>query len=117
MKKKLIITGCNGQLGRAINQELAGNTEISIVNTDVAELDITDLDAIRRCMTEYRISIVVNCAAICDIRSCHSDEFPSKVKKPAFSVLDKTKVKKDFDYVIPYRRDSLVKCNHELDKI
>ena len=71
----------------------------------------------RRCMTEYRISIVVNCAAICDIRSCHSDEFPSKVKKPAFSVLDKTKVKKDFDYVIPYRRDSLVKCNHELDKI
>ena len=43
MKKKLIITGCNGQLGRAINQELAGNTEISIVNTDVAELDITSV--------------------------------------------------------------------------
>ena len=33
--KKIIVTGCNGQLGRAINQELAGNTEISIVNTDV----------------------------------------------------------------------------------
>ena len=54
---------------------------------------------------------------ICDIRPCHSDEFPSKVKRPAFSVLDKTKIKKDFDYVIPYWRDSLVKCNHELDKI
>ena len=54
---------------------------------------------------------------ICDIRPCHSDEFPSKVKRPAFSVLDKTKIKKDFDYVIPYWRDSLVKCIHELDKI
>ena len=50
----------------------------------------------------------------CDIRPCHSDEFPSKVKRPNFSVLDKTKVKKDFDYVIPYWKDSLIKCINEL---
>ncbi len=50
----------------------------------------------------------------CDIRPCHSEEFPSKVKRPAFSVLDKTKVKKDFDYIIPYWKDSLVKCINEL---
>lgn len=52
----------------------------------------------------------------CDIIPCHSDEFPSKVKRPAFSVLDKTKVKKDFDYIIPYWKDSLVKCLNELKK-
>lgn len=52
---------------------------------------------------------------VCDIRPCHSDEFPSKVKRPNFSVLDKTKVKKDFDYVIPYWKDSLIKCINELN--
>lgn len=52
----------------------------------------------------------------CDIRPCHSDEFPSKVKRPAFSVLDKTKVKRDFDYIIPYWKDSLVKCINELKR-
>ena len=113
----ILVTGAHGPLGNEMQRLAEQDAENMYVFTDVAELDITDLDAIRRCMTEYRISIVVNCAAICDIRSCHSDEFPSKVKKPAFSVLDKTKVKKDFYYVIPYRRDSLVKCNHELDKI
>lgn len=51
----------------------------------------------------------------CDIVPCHSDEFPSKVKRPAFSVLDKTKVKKDFDYKIPYWKESLVKCIHKLN--
>ena len=102
----ILVTGAHGPLGNEMQRLAEQDAENMYVFTDVAELDITDLDAIRRCMTEYRISIVVNCAAICDIRSCHSDEFPSKVKKPAF-----------FDYVIPYRRDSLVKCNHELDKI
>ena len=42
--KKIIVTGCNGQLGRAINLELQGNSEIEFVNTDVAELDITNID-------------------------------------------------------------------------
>lgn len=54
---------------------------------------------------------------VCDVRPCHSDEFPSKVKRPAFSVLDKTKVKVDFDYEIPYWRDSLMKCIGELNRI
>lgn len=46
----------------------------------------------------------------CDIQPCHSDEFPSKVKRPVFSVLDKTKLKKDFQITIPYWKDSLKKC-------
>ena len=50
----------------------------------------------------------------CDIQPCHSDEFPSKVKRPHFSVLDKTKVKKTFGITVPYWKDSLVKCIEEL---
>ena len=46
----------------------------------------------------------------CDIQPCHSDEFPSPVKRPAYSVLDKTKVKKTFGLSIPYWTDSLQKC-------
>lgn len=46
----------------------------------------------------------------CDIRPCHSDEFPSKVKRPAYSVLDKAKIKNTFGIEIPYWTDSLKKC-------
>ena len=46
----------------------------------------------------------------CNIQPCHSDEFPSPVKRPAFSVLDKTKIKKDFDLRVPYWTESLRKC-------
>lgn len=46
----------------------------------------------------------------CDIRPCHSNEFPSKVTRPAYSVLDKTKIKETFGLSIPYWTDSLKKC-------
>lgn len=46
----------------------------------------------------------------CNIQPCHSDEFPSKVKRPAYSVLDKTKVKSVFGVTVPYWTDSLRKC-------
>lgn len=46
----------------------------------------------------------------CNIQPCHSEEFPSPVKRPAFSVLDKTKIKQTFGITIPYWVDSLKKC-------
>lgn len=46
----------------------------------------------------------------CDIQPCHSDEFPSPVTRPAFSVLDKTKVKQTFGIKVPYWTDSLRIC-------
>ena len=46
----------------------------------------------------------------CDIQPCHSDEFPSQVKRPAFSVLDKTKIEATFSIKVPYWTDSLKKC-------
>ena len=46
----------------------------------------------------------------CDIQPCHSDEFPSKVKRPSYSVLDKTKIKLSFEIKIKYWTDSLKQC-------
>lgn len=46
----------------------------------------------------------------CKVNPCHSDEFPSKVKRPSFSVLDKTKIKNTFGVEVPYWRDSLKVC-------
>ncbi|MDE6394679.1 MAG: dTDP-4-dehydrorhamnose reductase [Duncaniella sp.] len=50
----------------------------------------------------------------CDIRPCHSEEFPSKVIRPSYSVLDKTKFKQTFNRNIPYWRDSLRDCINNL---
>ena len=46
----------------------------------------------------------------CDIQPCHSEEFPSPVKRPAYSVLDKTKAKHEFGIHVPYWTDSLKNC-------
>ena len=50
------------------------------------------------------------CGNTCDITPCHTDEFPSKVRRPAFSVLDKTKVKATFGINIPHWYESLKRC-------
>ena len=52
----------------------------------------------------------------CAIQPCHSDEFPSKVVRPAYSVLDKTKVKETFGLSVPYWTDSLKKCLKNLSE-
>ena len=57
-----------------------------------------------------------NGTTACDILPCHSNEFPSPVKRPAYSVLDKTKIKKVFGIEIPYWTDSLKKCITNLKK-
>ena len=52
----------------------------------------------------------------CDIQPCHSEEFPSPVKRPAYSVLDKTKVKEVFEMAVPYWTDSLKTCMNNIMK-
>lgn len=46
----------------------------------------------------------------CDVKPCHTDEFPSPVKRPAYSVLDKTSIKETFGVTVPYWTDSLRQC-------
>lgn len=51
-----------------------------------------------------------NGTTLCDIQPCHSNEFPSPVTRPSYSVLDKTKIKETFRIEIPYWTDSLKQC-------
>lgn len=53
----------------------------------------------------------------CNIQPCRSEEFPSPVRRPAYSVLDKTKVKETFGIQIPYWIDSLKMCMNNLLKL
>ena len=55
-----------------------------------------------------------NGISACDVQPCHSDEFPSPVKRPAYSVLDKTKIKEVFGVEVPYWTDSLKQCINNL---
>lgn len=71
--KKIIITGCNGQLGRAINQVLADNAEYSLINTDVPELDITDIEKVMAFTKEIKPYGIINCAAYTNVNGCETD--------------------------------------------
>lgn len=68
--KKIIVTGCNGQLGRAINQEYEGSTEFRMVNTDVDELDITNIDSVMEFVRDVNPYAIINCAAHTNVDAC-----------------------------------------------
>lgn len=70
--KKLLITGCNGQLGRALNREYEGE-QVQILNTDVPDLDITDLDAVLRFVREQKPDVIMNCGAMTAVDLCESE--------------------------------------------
>lgn len=70
MMKKIIVTGCNGQLGRAINQEYEGSTEFRMVNTDVDELDITNIDSVMEFVRDVNPYAIINCAAHTNVDAC-----------------------------------------------
>lgn len=73
--KKIIVTGCNGQLGRAVNKVYEGNSEYEIVNTDfgiegVRSLDITNLEDCIALFEEIKPYAVINCAAHTAVDLC-----------------------------------------------
>lgn len=72
--KKVLVTGCNGQLGRAIQKEYAG--DVTFILTDVAEgegitsLDITDIDAVMLLVLNEKPDVIINCAALTNVDGC-----------------------------------------------
>lgn len=72
--KKILVTGCNGQLGRAIQKEYAGAVEFIL--TDVADqegiisLDITDIDAVMALVRQQKPDVIINCAALTNVDGC-----------------------------------------------
>lgn len=74
--KKIFVTGCNGQLGRAINQVYAKEAAagaVELINTDVCDLDITNIDDVMGMVEEKKPHVIINCAAHTNVNKCESD--------------------------------------------
>ena len=75
MSKKILVTGCNGQLVRAINKEYAGS-DVTFINTDVAEgegvtaLDITKIEQVLSLVRAEQPEVIINCAAHTNVDAC-----------------------------------------------
>ncbi len=67
----------------------------------------------------YDFAVAINnaCGNNCRIAPCHSDEFPSPVRRPHYSVLDKTKLKRTFGLKVPYWHTSMLRCIDEIETI
>ncbi len=75
MQKKLLITGSNGQLGRAIRALYEGNGAYELINTDygvegITDLNITDLDRVTGLVKEVKPYAIINCAAYTNVDGC-----------------------------------------------
>ena len=70
----ILVTGCNGQLGNEMQLLEKENPQHTYFNTDVAELDITDQDAIERFVFENDIDGIVNCAAYTAVDKAEDNE-------------------------------------------
>ena len=70
----ILITGCNGQLGNEMQLLEKENPQHTYFNTDVAELDITDQQAIERFVDENAIDGIVNCAAYTAVDKAEANE-------------------------------------------
>lgn len=73
MNKNILVTGANGQLGTEM-QILSKTSKDRYIFTDVAELDITNLAAIRQMVVENNIDVIVNCAAYTNVDKAEEDE-------------------------------------------
>lgn len=72
--KKVIVTGANGQLGRAIHLQYAGSGAYELINTDVGELDITDIDKVMTFVRDVKPYAIINCAAYTAVDACEKEE-------------------------------------------
>lgn len=72
--KKILVTGCNGQLGSSLRREIDNDPDIEAVYTDYDTLDITNREAVERFLSDHRFDIIVNCAAYTAVDKAESDE-------------------------------------------
>lgn len=70
--KKVLITGCNGQLGRALNQ-IIDSKQVTILNTDVSDLDICDYNKVKDYVLNRKPDTIINCAAHTAVDKCETD--------------------------------------------
>lgn len=103
-------------LAQAINviigkyQELNNNSQFSALNSQFNSVYHYSNEGVCSWFDFTKMIAEYSGHMDCNIQPCHSDEFSSPVKRPAFSVLDKTKIKQTFGIAVPYWTDSLKKC-------
>ena len=66
---------------------------------------------------DFARTIAAMSGSNCTVQPCHSSEFPSKVRRPSYSVLDKTRIKETFGVSVPYWTDSLSECLSKMDNV
>lgn len=69
----VLVTGSKGQLGLEITSRLSKKNKYNIFLTDVAELDISDIDSVMSAVREIKPSVIINCAAFTAVDSCETD--------------------------------------------
>lgn len=72
--KKILVTGCNGQLGREINKFYNAKNGFELVNTDVDELDITNIKEVMGLVDSERPYAIINCAAYTAVDACETNQ-------------------------------------------
>lgn len=106
---KLLVTGCNGQLGLSLQEAIAAYPDLQATFTDSDTLDLTDRDAVEKTVAEGSYDYIVNCAAYTAVDMAESDEIAAwKINAEAVRHLaraakaSKTKVIHiSTDYVFP----------------
>lgn len=68
----ILVTGANGQLGNEMRR-VSSTSSNQYIFTDVAELDITSRDSIRRMVNDNHIHVIVNCAAYTNVDKAEDD--------------------------------------------
>lgn len=104
-----MVTGCNGQLGKALQQLTADDPAFEYVGSDVPELDITDSEALIKYVSDLKPDVIINCAAATNVDGCEKDEdlaFKINALGPrnlaiAASAVDAKLVHISTDYVFP----------------
>ena len=130
---KVLVTGANGQLGNSLraiierpaaegiyfSQGFAKNQIPSAIATPTrSDNGVTYHFTDEGECTWYEFAREIALMAghtDCDIQPCTSDEFPSKVHRPAYSVLDKSRIKQALSIDIPHWKSSLRRCLERLD--
>ena len=109
MSLKLMVTGCNGQLGKALFQLTKDDPEFEYIGSDVPELDITDSEALIDYVRNIKPDVIINCAAATNVDGCEKDEdFAFKINAlgprnlaVAATEVDAKLVHVSTDYVFP----------------
>ncbi len=76
--KRILLTGCQGQLGRAIRREYGDEAQFLLTELSASDgiraLDISDLDQVKACLKDFNPDVIINCAAYTNVDGCEKNE-------------------------------------------